>query len=273
MSNTSSQEPRSIKSESTAFTRLISPEEAGSLVSRIRHSSILRWTLLAISVGLLVLLFPHSTDIEQSRETGSIWSGDTVRAAFSFPLYKDEQTVEQEQKEAQDSILLMFIPTGITPRNMADTLRGIALLADSSLVQLSLLSEQSRQWINSLSEENRESAVRRIISQLTSSITGLFPSGFIDRARSSIQQDRIVIRRGTAYEEEVSIKPLYDSILAIQTLETDLARRGIQKEEYLFALDLFREIWQPTYRYSSTLTEEAQQMAANAVSKDSGSCA
>ena len=270
MANTPGPESSSIKSESTAFTRLISPEEAGSFASKARRSSLLRWLLLLVSTGVLVLFSPHSTDIERSREAGSIWSGDTVRATFSFPLYKDEQTIEGEKRKAQDSILLIFTPTGATPESMADTLRRMALLVDSSDLKLPLLSDQSRAWINSLPEEERVDHVQRISSQLAESVTTLFPAGIIDRAKSLIQQDRIVLRRGGAYEEEISIKPLYDSLLAVQALEAELARRGIQEEEYSLALDLFRGVWKPTYQYSRALTEEAQRMAANAVPKTRG---
>lgn len=267
--NTGGQSPPP-RSGSTAFTRLASADESTTFQEKLRRSVIFRWGLLLLSVAILVLLFPHSTDIEQNLDAGSIWSGDTVRAAFSFPLYKDEQMVEREKQRARDSILMIFTPTGFSIATLRDTLYGIAAQADSSTADIPSLSEQSRAWIRSLPDEKRGGKINNLIDQVVRGSSELLAGGVIDRAKSSIKQDRIVVRHRSDYEEELSLKPLFDSLHAMQALEANLAGRGITEEEYAVALELFLSVWQPTYRYSKTLTEEAQQIAANAVPRTRG---
>ena len=238
--------------------------------ARVRRSPAFRWTLLLLSTAVIVLLFPHSTDIEQNLDAGSIWSGDTVRAPFSFPLFKDEQTIEQEKQRARDSILLTFTPTGFSLSGLEDTLRTVIGRVDSVTVEIPFLSEQNRAWIRALPEESRGETLQGLIRAIIAGSREPLTAGVIDRSKSSIKKDRIVVRRGPAYEEVISLRPLFDSLQAMQAFEANLARQGVKEEEYAVALELFLSIWQPTYRYSSSLTSEAQEMAANAVPKTRG---
>lgn len=269
MASSSSQQTQAQQSGSAAFGRMLGEGSTG-LPARIRRSTVFRWCALGVTVGVLVFFFPHSTDIEQSRDPGSIWSGDTIRATFSFPLYKDEETYEQEMQQARDSVLPIFLPTGMGFALLRDTLRSIANRLDSFDFGAVPLPEKSSVWIRSLPDGGRRQELTRIADALTAALEEPMRAGVIDRQKSSIRGDRIVVRRGAAFEEELPVKSLYDSLQVMQTLDAMLARREIDENAYGVAIDIFRGVWQPTYRYSSLLTEEVQQMAANAVPKTRG---
>lgn len=237
----------------------------------LRHNVTVRWLMFVLSAILLVFLFPHSSHIDQSREPGALWSGDTVRAVFSFPLYKEETIYEQEVDSAQTSVLPVFTPTGIDEATVRDSLATILLQIDSlGTVTGTSLGEKSVAWMRSLPAGERRERLGRLAEALVESLRDPLAQGIIDRSRATIDQDRIVVQRGAALEQEVMLSALYDSVMVMQRLEADLARRNIAPEEYAAAIDLYRAAAGPTFRYSPTLTEDAQRIAANAVSKTLG---
>ena len=251
------------------FSRIVS-DNASDFSSRLRRSTVFRWFALGLTTLTLVFFFPHSTDIEQSRDPGSIWTGDTVRAAFAFPLYKDQQNYNKEVEEEQGRVLPVFTPTGVTFADMQKALQEIITEEDSVFSGIPFQSEKGRAWVESLGEEERLDSFRRITDALVDGLRVPVEAGVTDRPITAIESDRIIIRHGAAFEEELPVAVLYDSLRVVQTLDAVLADRQISEDAYAVALDLFQLIWKPNYRYNGQLTKEAQQMAANAVPKTLG---
>ena len=119
--------------DGSVFSRFAG-EETGLRETSLRRSPILRWILLGGTTLFLLFLFPHGTDTENSREAGSIWSGDTVRADFSFPLLKDPTVYNAEVQAARDSTLPVFVPTAdFVAGLVGGAVGGLAGLASSAL--------------------------------------------------------------------------------------------------------------------------------------------
>src|SRR3954465_5322932 len=74
-------------------------EEPGGL-RPLRWKGSVRYIMLAITAVVIALLFPRSSTLEYEYELGSIWSGDTIRAPFAFPLYKDDASYDRDVKRA-----------------------------------------------------------------------------------------------------------------------------------------------------------------------------
>ena len=262
------------RSEGSAFSRFAAGE-TGLRETPFRRNAVLRWTMLGLTTLLLLFLFPHGNESGRNREAGSIWSGDTVRASFSFPLLKDPSLYNTEVQAARDSILPVFLPTEITLQSVRDSMRSVVEGLDSATLaapdsRQTLLSKKNRSWIASLDEGTRRSRLDKILNAIIASLEDPFRRGVIDRNRSTIPFNRIVVRRSAAIEEEVSIAVIYDSVMVMQRLDADLAARGIDEEEYAVAIDLVENVWRPTWRYSPELTGEAAEIAANAVPRTGG---
>lgn len=231
--------------------------------------------MLGLTTLVLLFLFPHGSQTERSRESGSIWSGDTVRASFSFPLLKDPSVYNTEVQSARDSTLPVFLPNEVTLASVRDSLRGVIDRLDSATLAApessrTLLTKKNRSWIASLDEGTRKNRLDRIVNGILASLEDPFRRGVIDRNRSTIPFNRIVVRKGAAIEEELGIAAIYDSVMVMQRLDADLAARGIEEEEYAVAIDLIEDVWRPSYRYSPELTGEAAEIAANAVPRTGG---
>ena len=264
----------SSRSEANVFSSF-SAGETGLKESAIRRHPLLRWGMLAATTVLILSFFPHGAETERNQEAGSLWSGDTVRADFSFPLLKDQTLYEAQVQRVRDSTLPVFLLTGSTHATLRDSLTALVRRLDSGALALpatesSPLSKKNRDWVLSLGEGVREARLKRIAEATLASLQEPFRVGVIDRNRTTIKFDQIVVRRGAAIEDVVGINTIFDSLMVMQKLDADLAARGIQEEEYAVAIDLLEEVWRPTFRFSAELTNEAAEMAANAVPRTGG---
>src|ERR1041384_1949448 len=96
-------------------------EEKGENVGGWRWNRTVRYVSLIASVLLIAPLFPRSSSLDHEYELNSVWSEDTLRAPFAFPLYKDDPGYERDVKAAREEVLPIYVPTGMNSIKMHDT--------------------------------------------------------------------------------------------------------------------------------------------------------
>ncbi|MEP7220786.1 MAG: hypothetical protein ABI876_17800, partial [Bacteroidota bacterium] len=116
----------------------------------LRWNRAIRYVMLIAAVLIISLLFPRASNVEHDYELNSVWSGDTIRAPFAFPLYKDRASYEQDVKRAQEDVLPIYVPTGMTALKIADTLRDLAQVIALSQTRPSFLNERTWAFVQAL---------------------------------------------------------------------------------------------------------------------------
>ncbi len=236
----------------------------------LRWNANVRYGMLAVTTVILTLLFPHSSFIQDRFEVGSIWTGDTVRAPFAFPLYKDEASYQRDVRRAGDSVVAVYVPTRMTAQRMEDTLKSVAQAIAVSETPPPFLSDKAKAFVTVIPEgEQRVSKMLEIAEALATSLSGPYGSGVINRSKSTITHENIAIRRNDVYEEMVPISALYDSLGVLQTVEATVSRI-LNPEEAAFAVELFQTHFMPTFQYRKDLTESARANAVASVPKTQG---
>jgi len=236
----------------------------------IRWQPNVRYLLMALTAVVIALMFPHSSVVQDRYDVGSIWYGDTIRAPFAFPLYKDEASYQRDVRRASDSVLPVYVPTGVTVMTMEDTLRTIGQAIAISETPPPFLSDQARAFIGGLpSEEVRTTEMTKIVEALSDGLSGPYRSGVINRNKSSIPSEKIVIRRSDVFEEVAPIGSVYDSLGVLQTVEATISRK-LAPDEAALAMELFGMHFMPMYVYSKELTEDARANAIASVPKTQG---
>lgn len=236
----------------------------------VRRSQIARIVGITLVTVAIAWLFPRSTSVDYEYDVGSIWSGDTLRAPFAFPLYKDETTYETDVRKAVDAVLPIFIPTGMNAMRMEDTLFHIASAIAISENPPPFLSQNEWGFIAKIpTGEPRMKSLTAITKVLADALSEPYKAGVIDRSKGVLASEKIVVRRGNVYEDVLSINRLYDSLGLVHTMETRLSK-ALSQEEGEIAIDLFRAVYQPTYVYSEALTEEARENARESVTRSQG---
>ncbi|MCE7933197.1 MAG: HDIG domain-containing protein [Chlorobi bacterium CHB2] len=243
----------------------------------LRWNPWVRYGLLAATTVAIALMFPGSSLVQDRYEVGSIWYGDTIRAPFAFPLYKDEKDYKRDTKRAADSILPVYVPTGFTAVRIEDTLRKTVAAIAASPSPPGFLSERSKAFLAQLPTGNpqlpasnaRLPILTRIGDALVAGVNAPYSAGVISTNKAEVPQERLLIRRSEVYEEALPINALYDSLSALQVVEAGLART-LTPEEAAFAVDVFISVYQPTYQYDPRLTEETRRDAVTSVPMTQG---
>lgn len=255
----------------TLFNARHSNEDAAAVEGRQRRRSSpsVRYAILAVATVTMALMLPSTTLVEYHNEIGSIWTADTLRAPFAFPLYKDEGKLQAEMDNAADSVLPIFVPTGVTPTTIADTLLSIAHAAAVSENRPTYLSESAWAFLKPWPVEVRDTRLRSIAGALIETLDGPFRAGVLDQPKRAIASEQIAIRRAGVYEEVRAHTTLYDSLSTLQTVESALSRR-LTPVEAGIAMELFARVFKPTLAASPTLTDEARVLAREAVPRSLG---
>lgn len=236
----------------------------------LRRGPVVRIVGIIVVTIAIAWLFPRSTSIDYEYEVGSIWSGDTLRAPFAFPLYKDESTYEADVKKAVAIVQPIFVPTGMNAMRMHDTLVGIVTALSLSQSPPPFVTQSQWAFIQSLPEgEERTERLVAIAKTLAEALSEPYKAGVIDRSKGVLQREKIVVRRSEIYEDVLSINLLYDSLALVHTLEARLPK-SLNPAEATFAVELFRSVYEPTYVYSEALTEEAREGARTGVTRSQG---
>jgi putative nucleotidyltransferase with HDIG domain len=236
----------------------------------IRRNPWVRYILLGTTLIIVALFFPRSSPVEFQYEVGSIWSGDSIYAQFAFPLYKDEKTYQRDADQAAAAVLPIYIPTGMTPQKLQDTLLVTIAHIARSQSRPPYLSDPSWAVIRMLPpNEPRIARLNGIAQVMLQGVIGAFRSGVISPLKAATPGDKILIRRNEVYEDIVPLSALYDSVGVWQI--ADLAvRRRLSPEEGGVALNLLEAVFKPTCIYSPTLTEEARSNARASVPRSQG---
>lgn len=229
-----------------------------------------RYVMFAVAAIVIALLFPRGSAVDYEYELGTIWSGDTIRAPFAFPLYKDDASYERDVQGAVAEVLPIYVPTGMNALRMHDTLRAVADAIALSESRPPFLSDRSWELVQSIpADEQRSKRLREIADVLYEGLEGPYNAGVINQSKSSLRVEKIVIRRSEVYEDVAPINTLYDSLGVVHTAEVTLGKR-LNPEEGAFAMELLYTLFTPMYIYSPRLTDEARETAKSSVTKSQG---
>lgn len=229
-----------------------------------RWKSWVRYATAALATVVIALFFPFSSIVEYSYDVGSIWPGETLRAPFAYPLYKDEPMYDTDVEQAVGKVDRIFMPTGANEVTIYDSLKTIAEAVALSENPPGFLSERSRRHVQTIPLEGRLAAMTEIINALYEGVTGPYRAGVIDQPRSSIRSESITIRRSEVYEDNVPVTMVYDSLGVLQTVESAISKK-LSPDAAAVAMDLYYNLYRPSLRFSASLTEEARNHAKESV--------
>ncbi len=225
----------------------------------------MRSIALLVTALAIAALFPRASAVEPRYEVGSVWSGDTVRALFAFPIYVDDATIQREMEQKESQVLPVFVPSGITPGSIRDSLGMLVGRIATATERPAMLGESVWRIVGGIpAGEPRAEALRGVAGILAEELAGPYRAGVLDRAKGQVAKERISVRRAGVLEDEVPVTMLYDSVSLAHLLEAGLTRR-VPPDQLALALDLFSAVYRPTLLYSPTLTAEAREAARASV--------
>ncbi len=250
-----------------------------------KTSERVRFTIVLISVLLIVLMFPKGESIESEVNIGSIWIHDDLIASFTFPILKDPIVYKSELKDAEASVYPVYVNVNQNGSDIDSIIKYNSFLLkviDSSIVETgrqevnpTFLSAQSFTVLKNLrlQEKNLISAsgfsLSKFFSLSKNILNNIYSNKIVNIPANIKHRDSIAVRMGNIEE----IEPLKK----FQTKEEAKSNTNELIKSFNYPGNIESALIEyvdhfifPTLIYSKQLTDELIQQAKNNVSNSSG---
>lgn len=218
-----------------------------------RTNKNIRTTIFIVATLLLSILFPNSSYNDKNLIQSNYWESDSLFAPFSFPLIKEKSAIQHEA----DSIKLITPDVYEKISLESDNKKNIDLLFSTPLNNsFAAISSGLKARINNQfsEKENNKNDILLIQSVLLKLNEIIYNSGFIDRSKSEISKNSILIRIKDNLEIEKNVSLLLDSS-EVQNLVHETCINKLPSLLQGITKDISEELFLPDIRYSKHLTE------------------
>ncbi len=264
----------------TLFQKLISENLISSQTKQTaRHSMWLKIVIMLGTVflcGFLFFFHPEQKIEGAARHNlavGTVWSGSTLIADFTFPIYKSNTKYAEEQQHARESASLVFVLDNSKESvlldkvfEILDSLKNITKESNKSLSDP--LSDRSLNQILRVPSNQRPAKIATLRREVGSFIEKTYRNGLIDINLDKISSADIIVRIPPNREY-----PLLKSGLSDRGTFASKLKSFADKELPDFSSLIFEIVSrysQPNLIYSNDLTENARLIAEKSVPKTSG---
>lgn len=270
------------KSKETLFQRLKAEHSQSSYEKSdgLKYSSKIRY-LIIISVSIISSLFfwfhlGYNTEknIYYNFLPGYVWNNQTIKADFTFPIYRDKKEIEEDIKKAINEAPLVFTlnkTAEIEAKNKLDTLiEKLKNLNSSEPNDIStIFSESALRYIKKLNDNQRESELKRINTEFNRFLTRVYNQGFINISVKSIQNPIIVVKIHPNSEIALQTQGLYDSLSYLSEVNTIMKRRLSDSIMPLVA-EIASKIMFTNLNFSKILTEQSYEFIKLSIPQTKG---
>lgn len=271
------------KIKPTLFEQLKSEEaiENPQEPTGMRFSPTLRWCIIVITLISCTALFPSrsgvsdSTSLTGNSMIGLNWPEETLKANFTFPIYKTPTVYQAEVKKAREFAPPVFtlnpVTQRIAARNADIIIQAILSLPDNStgtLPNLPLSESNARKCLQ-FDPIFRKKALARMDRELLKVLNSIYQTGFLSVNRSKFPTADITIKQSTISEQILPAEKFLDSSSMLKLTESML-RNSLPTNEADIALEIAMKSFIPNMLYSHQATEEARKLAELSVPKTIG---
>jgi cyclic-di-AMP phosphodiesterase PgpH len=248
-------------------------------IKGIRYSGFFKIIILVAT--LIACSFFFTFTISQSDlaklynvDVGSIWSGESMVADFSFPIFKKNKDYEKEKDEAREKALQVFIYNSSAQDRALLNLKNIVTNFEISPNILNtylhqVFSEKSLDILYNIDSNKRITEIKKISQIMERFIRNIYVLGYADRSIDFILQPEISVRVPPNTQKIYSKFNVLDSNAVLEKAKEFFANR-INNEYYPFALEMVSVVIQPNIRFSSELTKQSQELAEMQVAQTDG---
>ncbi len=241
--------------------------------------------LFIITVGILVLFFPHGESLDANVSVGSIWTKEDLIAPMSFEILKDPQQYEEERQKAAAKVNPVFVKkdsVGIKAIKsfyvFFDSVKTVVRFSESSILNRSTLALKARYLAKLIEIKKRQALITNrdqlrlsdISKAIEKSLASLYHIGITNVPLDKIKREKISILKERV-QNSVPIKKLLDIESAKKALFNSISAK-LKNEPLLdsIAYDLGSKFITPNLIYSKKLTDRERQLAMSKVSRNIG---
>ncbi len=245
----------------------------------IRYSGFFKVLIILATLVACSFFFTFTTSQSElsklyNIDVGSIWSGESMVADFSFPIFKNSRDYEKEKETAMDNALQVFIYDNsaldkalLNMKNIISNFEISPNLPNTFLHQV--FSEENLDVIYQIDSNRRIAELNKIGLVAERFIRSTYVLGYIDRSIDFLLQPEISVRIPPNIQKIFSKLNVVDSMSILERARNFFVGR-INREYYTFTLELVSSVLKPNIRFSPELTKQSQELAQSEVAQTEG---
>lgn len=249
-------------------------------VFKSRRAKVQTFIIVIVTVLFCCLFFAEHIN-QQKKDLlhfnvslGNIWTKETLRAEFSFPIFKDEAEWRKEKSEARKSTLPIFIFNAEAEKNdmnIIDNIFKYLKTGDQNYFESFKDVFEGNSGFNpgNLKNEDDLKTLRSIEKSFRNFVSWMYAYNVIDKDLSSISTKEISVRIDINVEKIYQKSQLIDQKVFNQKLKSMLLDKYDEKYHSLIK-SIGEKIYKPNLIYSPAATEKSIELSELSVPKTKG---
>jgi len=233
---------------------------------------LLLFTFLFISILFIYNLNDDNKDLNKLRlQPGMIWEDPPLIAAFSFPIYKNNDDYINERNKAASDALSVF---NIDENPYKNTLRFVEQLYrlskdNSDNLKDIGISDRSIKIINEFTKQSKDLNLNTLRKFLIELYEEAYKNGIVNVSKDKIVKSEIIIQTSDNKRYIIQSEKLRDKTQFIEYAQ-DLIKKGLPNQLQLIAEEVLIKYNQPNLIYNRELTEKNMIQASESVPRTLG---
>lgn len=267
------------KKKATLFQKIIKKNSAIQIekLEGLRYSKILRMVILFSTIALCSVFFSIHID-QRSFETkdysvvpGYIWTGQTLTADFTFPVYKPQSQYYKDVADAKSQSLPVFIldknvESG-SLKKLDNMIESLVKWAENK--EIPSFSERALGFLAPLSTAQKQKEIEILRREISSFLTEIFKTGFVDLSLDRIKYDAITVKLSPTEIIYLKKSFLNDKGTFIDKAEKFISQK-INNTTRVIASEIVTKLLFPNLIFSEEQSEKALKIAENSVPRTLG---
>ncbi|MGE5478860.1 MAG: HD family phosphohydrolase [Chloroflexota bacterium] len=248
-----------------------------------RHSGrtfAIKIIIMTATVAVCAFFFTYHIDRRYSEPTdhtfvpGYIWQGQTLKADFTFPIYKQEDVYLEEVARARENAPMVFLRKSGVRDNAISILSALGenlptLTINSQENQLFKLSENALAAFIPNSPIAKQRLAQDLEFELIALFSEIYKYGYINLTIDRLNLNTIIARVSPTSEIRLNKSYLVDRTGFQQRMENFLARKTDNSTRDI-ARELILRLGEPDLIFNKDLTEQAADLEGRSVSRTIG---
>lgn len=202
---------------------------------------------------------------------GYAWTTQTLKADFTYPVYKPNTDYKNEVSIAADNVQPVFVLDANLEKISADKIAGVLYqIKDSpNSANLDFLNDRVKKYFSDMNPNNRQTEIEKIDRVSRNFLRNIYKNGFIDINLNKIRTSEINIRivpNKEYYLNKAFVKDRGALADAVQKFASD----DLNSTSTGLTADLITKFAQPNLIYNDNMTEQERVLSEKSVPKTLG---
>lgn len=251
------------KSRLTLFEQLKEEQSARGRLEQTTTRKVLRWSVILTYAILITLMFPGRT-AESYRISfdktllGTVWTNETLKASFTFPVTKPPSILETEIQNSRNSTAEVFIIDTARADRSASVIAAVTqFLMDKG--DTVVLPAPVMETMRNLPPNIQKTVAQMIKEHSQNLLSSIYEYGFVNKPISTLSNSYITLQVDKVTEKQIPSLFVFDSARVTALAERTFA--GLSADLRMFIIRIWMFACRPNLTYSEVLTERARSEA------------